>query len=392
VSAAVARSGPEPIEGGCPKTEGQGRIDIYCKAAYLTAETALGRKAIEEVMRRSYAADIDEVPHRWALARVVDGVPVSYILVDPNREMAYPHGNVRYAFICDVATRSDRRHEGHFRAIVEHVFSLLSNAGVALVLTHGPSTLYRRFGFDVFTHHSGLFVTPGQIEHTLGTANTGDGQRLLTVETHRALWEDLLLVTEVRADSWLEGVAALQAAACLARARAKSRILFEHPSAPSYGSRYPIHASLETPVASLARTCGAKACVQGADPEGSPIPDADWIKVLDGAAFVLATLEAVGADGCRCPPGAVCLETDAGAVTIASHGDRVVAEAGVRRGAVTVQLSSAALAQLVTGYRPIELLAAVHGIDLPADAVALLQALYPQRWRLSRNESWTFHA
>ena len=40
----------------------------------LTAETEQGRHAIEEVMQHSYTADIDCVPAKRALVRVVDGL------------------------------------------------------------------------------------------------------------------------------------------------------------------------------------------------------------------------------------------------------------------------------------------------------------------------------
>jgi hypothetical protein len=52
---------------------------------FLTAETRQGRLAIEEVMQHSYVADVDSVPAQWAMARVVDDVPVSFIVVDPDR-------------------------------------------------------------------------------------------------------------------------------------------------------------------------------------------------------------------------------------------------------------------------------------------------------------------
>jgi len=75
----------------------------------VTAETGEGRRAIEEVMRESYQADIDDVPPAWARALVVDGVPVSFTLVDPNEALPLRRGKLRSAFISDVATREDRR-------------------------------------------------------------------------------------------------------------------------------------------------------------------------------------------------------------------------------------------------------------------------------------------
>jgi hypothetical protein len=44
----------------------------------------------------------------------------------------------------------------------------------------------------------------------------------------------------------------------------------------------------------------------------------------------------------------------------------------------------------VTGYQPVEALSVIHNTPLPAETMALLGILFPQRWRLSRNESWTF--
>jgi hypothetical protein len=343
-------------------------------------------------MARSYVADIDQAPPAWARVRVVDGVPVSFMIVDPDRQMAFPGGEVRYAFICDVATREERRREGHFRALMAHVFDSLRAARIPLVVTHGRYPLYRRFGFDVFTHHSGIFATPEQIERTLGVEKEGAARPLLAIEEHRAFWDDVLVVTGVKAGTMNVCKAALRAAVAIARERGKARILFEHPPAPSYGSRYPIYSSPETPLTVLARTCGARACVQGADPEGSPVPDADWIKVLDAAGFVGRVFDVWDGSSVALPRGVVCLETDAGAVTIACDGARASVSEGIQSGAYRVAWPSSALAQLVTGYRCAETLGAIYGSSCPEGGLALLRALFPRRWRFSRNESWTFRA
>ena len=57
---------------------------------------------------------------------------------------------------------------------------------------------------------------------------------------------------------------------------------------------------------------------------------------------------------------------------------------------VLVAGAAAALAQLVTGYRSADTLCEVHGTPLVPESTALLAALFPRRWRLSRNESWTY--
>jgi hypothetical protein len=320
----------------------------------------------------------------------VDGVPVSFCLVDPDRQMSFPGGDVRYGFICDVATREDRRREGHFRAIMEHVFASLRALDIPLVLTHGRYSLYRRFGFDVFTHHNGIFVTPEQIERTLGPQDSGDAQQLLTISDSKYLHDDLLLVVDVRARTVSECKATLQEAAAIARKQGKARILFEHPTAPSYGSHYPIYASLETSLTTLARTCGAQICTQGADPEGGSVPDADWIKVLDAVGLVRNVLGFLDESDLVLSKGTVCLDTDAGTAIIESLEHRVVVSDEMKPGAITVDWPSSALAQLVTGYRSAQALCAIHNTSLPVESLSLLQTLFPRQWRLSRNESWTY--
>jgi GNAT superfamily N-acetyltransferase len=360
------------------------------KVEYLTAETEFGRQAIREVMQHAYVADLEGVPPAWALARVVDGVPISFILIDPGKEMDLGTG-VRYAFVNDVATREDRRLEGHFRALMEHTYDRVRQAGMPLLLLHGRYPLYRRLGFDVFTHHSGIHLTPGQVERTLGTGHTEEGRSFLTVEEHRSFWDDLLVVTKVRAQAGAECVAALRAAAAIAREQGKARILFEHPPAPC-ASRYQSYNSSETPFTALARTCGAEVRIQGADPEGSTIPDADWIKVLDAARLVRGALTGPSEASLALPESTVALQTDAGAVTISCQRGRITAQEGIAASTPVIEWPSSALAQWVTGYRSAEMLGILHDTEIPPQALALLHALFPPRWRFSRNESWVFRA
>ncbi|MCL5995327.1 MAG: GNAT family N-acetyltransferase [Chloroflexi bacterium] len=354
----------------------------------LTAETAQGRQALAEVMHHSYEAEIDSVPPAWARVRVVDGVPVSFILVDPARRMDFLGGDLPFAFICDTATRADRRNEGHFAALLADTFMALRASGTALVLTHGRYPLYRRFGFDVFTHHCGVFITPEQIEARLGAVAAVSPQRLLVVDNGPYYQDDLMVVSDVVARALPECRMALQAAAALARERGKSRILFEHPAAPSYGSRYPIYRSLQTRFMALARACGAQVCIEPANPEAGVIPDADWIKVLDMAALLRQVT------GKAMLPVrqslALSFDTDAGAATLQCGAGRLAVQQGMPGDALTVRWPSAALAQLITGYQSADSLAQRYNTTLPPPALALLNQLFPRYWRLSRNESWTF--
>ncbi len=359
---------------------------------YLTAATAPGREAIAEVMEHAYQAEMRA--DTWSIARVVDGVPVSFITVDPHRQMTFPQGMLRYAFICDVATREERRREGHFRGLMSHTFTRLRVAGIPTVVTHGRYPLYRRFGFEVFTHHSGIFITPSAIERALGNPQRQEHEETtkhLTIAESPHILEDLLLISNVKANTYKEAKAALLAAAARARARDKERILFEHPPAPSYGSHYPPHTTCETPFTVIARACGARICVQGADPEGDVIPDADWIKVLDTPRFLREALK------CRrsqtsSAEGKIVLDTEVGTVMLESKNGTLRASDKIDPDTHIVKLPSSALAQLVTGYQEAGVLQILHNLSLPDSAIILLNAWFPRQWRFSRNESWTYKA
>jgi hypothetical protein len=400
-----ATPAPEPEPAQAIHTSGPPQVE------YLTAETERGRQALQAVMDRSYSANYEGSAPEWTLVRLVDGVPVSFIVVVPNLELdmgnAACSAGIPYAFVNDVATRMDRRREGHFRALMEHTYELLRQAGYSLILLHGRYPLYRALDFEVFTHHCGIFITPEQIERALGPGEEVNDPKLLQIDDYRGIHPDLLVVTQVKYGSLSECAASLRAAAALAREKDRTRILFEHPPAPC-GKRYEIHASPETAFTALARTCGAEVRLQGADPENGAIPDADWIKVLDAAALVGQVIDSRakapplgpprtvhGGEeerGNTLPNATVALETDAGAVTIASRKGQVAAHAGIAPGERALHWPSSALAQLVTGYRSADTLAQLLGLELPPEARSLLSALFPPCWRFSRNESWTFRS
>ncbi len=353
---------------------------------YLTAESERGRLAIEEVMQRSYTADIDSVPPRCAIARVADDIPVSFIMVKPDGQMGFPRGTIRYAFINDVATREDRRLEGHFRGILEYTFSVLRSDGIPLVLLHGERQLYRRFGFDVYTHHHGVFITPELIERKLGTQVPEGARELLKISSGKYIQKDLLLIDDVSTRTFPECKAALQAAAAVARECGKARILFwDPPATPSYGSLHPPESSL----AIMARACGGQVCIRGAEPEKAD-DHADWIKVLNTPLLVKEALKCLDRPENPLPEGMICFDTDAGIVTIESSNGDVRASEGVKPGAEMVKWPSSVVAQLVTGYHTAPVLSAIHDTPLSDEAMALLEALFPQQWRFSANESWMF--
>ena len=52
--------------------------------------------------------------------------------------------------------------------------------------------------------HCGMVLTPTQVERTFREQDVGDAERFLEVGTHKALWNDLLLVTDVKAHTLRE--------------------------------------------------------------------------------------------------------------------------------------------------------------------------------------------
>jgi hypothetical protein len=98
---------------------------------YLTATTQRGWRAVEEVMGHSYAAEIDQSPLKWTLARVVDDAPVSFIQIDLHRKMASLGDDLGCASVWNTATRRERRNERHFRSTLRHSLMLLQAEGAA---------------------------------------------------------------------------------------------------------------------------------------------------------------------------------------------------------------------------------------------------------------------
>ena len=355
------------------------------KVEYLTAESEQGRSAIEEVMQHSYKSDIHNVPPQWAIARVAGGVPVSFILVKPDGEMKFPRGEICYVFVDDVATREERRLEGHFRGIMEYTFSKARAAGIPLIQLHGEQQLYRRLGFDICTHHYGIFATPELIERKLGTLATEGARELLGISDSEYLQKDLLMVDYVKGETLPECKAALQTAAAIARERGKARILFWGPDSLIFASAYPAESCLTV----MARACGAQICIRGGEPEG-PEDHADWIRVLDTALLAKEALKCLPEPEYPLPEAGICFDTDAGAVTIESSGSSVLASDGIKPGSVIVNWPSSAIVQLVTGYHTASVLSAIHDTLLPPKTIALLEVIFPQQWRFSANENWFF--
>jgi GNAT superfamily N-acetyltransferase len=356
---------------------------------YLTAETEEGRRAITEVANKAIPAALEIVPPEWAIVRRVHGEPVSFALIDPQRVMRFGRSGLRYAYINQIATHADRRSRGHFRATLEEAFRRLKQAGLPLVVLHGSYHLYRRFGFEVFTYHSGIFLTPELVERRLGIAAPESiGPASVDICESQLFSKDLLYITHAPGSSLEEARQSLIAAAALARQRNRARILIEHPDAPSFGSTYPIYPSLETPLTALARACGAWVVVQGANPEDSGVPNADWIKVLDPLRLAQAAVDFRIGDGFAGNQASLWIDTEAGSFGLRSDGSDVSVTDQRHADMEPVRWSSGALAQLATGFHSAGLTCVIQRTPLSDANLTLLETVFPAGWRLSRNMSW----
>ncbi len=356
---------------------------------YLTAETEAGCRAIAEVADSAIPAAVGIVPPAWAIVRRVNGEAVSFALIDPDRQMRIGKGTIDYGYIHTIATHADRRSRGHFTAMLEEAFRRLKDAGLPLVVLHGAFPLYRRFGFVGFTSHAGIFLTPGAIERCLGEAPDSPGLAdLVEVCESQLFMKDILFVTHASAGSLEEARGALLAVGRLAREKDKARILIEHPDAPSYGSTYPVYASLETPLTALARTCGGRVVVGGSNPEDGHAQDGDWIRVLDPLRLAQAVLDCRKGDMSAPGPARLWINTELGGIGLISNGQGVLISHQQEAAMEELTWTSGDLAQLATGYRPAASIAVIRRTPLSPAGQDLLDAVFPPGWRLSHNANW----
>ena len=292
---------------------------------FLTAETEQGRRAIEEVMVHSYEEDIDRVPPGWAIARIVDGVPVSFALVDPNEPLLFPNGAIRRGFLRDIATREDRRLEGHFRATMQEVFDRLRLAKIHCSLDSRrvpavPEIRFRRLHPPPRDLHSaGPDRTPSRTVMLPRMGKVLGGRRrpaqaIRSAPGHERNGRD-------------GGRCQVRAAGRRGHGRTprKEPDLFEYPPA---GRVSVGHVSLDSPFRSLALACGAQVRVEGGVPEGRPIPDGDWIKVLDAVGFVEEVIRLLAPMATSLPSVHIGITCDAGDLTITSSAAGVTVSAG----------------------------------------------------------------
>jgi len=368
-------------------------------AEILTAQTEQGWAAVEQVMAHSYEADLSAIPPEWIRVLVDEDVPISFVAIDPNRQIEYPKGSVRYAFLSAGSTREDLRGQGYFRQLLEDTFDELRAAGIPWIIARLPYAVGLRFGFQVFTHNSAFVLRPEEIEQTFGGGRPEDTEGMLTIDESPGIQENLLVVTRERSLSEAESVAALREAAWIARSRGKSRILFEHPPAPGPGSHYPIYPARHTPLMVTAMAGGARVRIAGSEPEedeedasegATTVFKADMVKLLDLRAVFEQVLAALGTAGSSCPGGSVSFDTEAGQATITVGADGWHVAEGIGPHALRVPFPADAVAQMITGHRSASTLAYMYQKEIPREAAGILDTLFPRFWRFSRNESWIY--
>ncbi len=357
---------------------------------HLTAEIETGREAIAEVMDYSFKEKLIDRLKKWSIARVVDGTPVSFMIIDPYRQMDFYSGKVRYAFIRDAATRKDRRNEGHFRGIMEYSFKKMKEKNIALAMTHGHSNLYRnRFGFNTFTYNQGLFVTPKEIEVTFGLSGEKESIKYFQILDNIYVHDDLLVITNIKAETQEECKRVLQQAAVVAREKGKNRILFEYPFSSESESFYPFYGNIDSPFMQLAEICGVRRVMQGASPENGHVSHGDWIKLLKPYEF-LKTVIGLIRDLDVCVKGSINIIVDDSQVNIECSNDGIKVSKDQSKNAEKLECTSTDLIRLVTGYHSISELATINNYKLTEENMYFLDKLFPKSWRFSRNEDWTY--
>ena len=360
------------------------------KIEYLSAETEAGKRAIYEVMEPSFREELNESLSEWSIARVVDDVPVSFVIIDPFRTLDFGSGKIRYAFVGDIATREDRRREGHFRSLMEYSFQKIKSSGIAVVLLHGRNDLYQnRFGFTTFTYHQGLFTSPARIRTFFHNETATDGVKQLKLLS-RGVYDDLLVVTDVEVATREDCVQLLKLSAETADHMGKDRILIEYPFHSERESTYPAFLSPNSLFTQFAEIVGVNIVRMAAYPEEGPVFHADWISIIDAYMLLLQTCSLAG-DRQADIESSLNIIVQGQFVSIKCHENALSVSSERMPAAPTIELESEELARLFTGFYDIDDIAALKKeYELDSAAMDLLRALFPKTWRYSRNENWTY--
>jgi len=352
----------------------------------ITAETEPGVRALQEVMRRSYETEIDSVPPRWARTLLVDGEPTSFILVDPERNLEFLDGSIPYAFINDIATRGDKRGQGWFNHLLNTTCEDLRTEGLAVVICHGSTSLYRKQGFCEFTYNCGLWIDVDRVlKHCdpLGSIESTD----ISVLKPDITPKHMLVVENMNQSA--DHRAILLQAADHARESGKASILFEYPEAPSYGSSYPVYEELITTFSKYVLRMGGRLEIRSSLPDGEKIDHTDWMKIIDPALLMrqVMNIHSISVLSSFYP---IVLEVDSVEIDPLkiSAGDEC--ENSSLSSRERISMSHELFAKLFTGFETVGSLVHTHRINISESSKSTLTELFPQGWRLSRNENWVF--
>jgi hypothetical protein len=365
----------------------------------LTAQTERGQATLEEVLAQSYRPDLSKVSPEWTRVLVHEGVPTSFIAIDPGCAMAYPGGEVPYAHLVGGATRGDRRGRGHFRRLLEDTCEQLQRAGGLWLVGRLPYRIGRALGFRAFTHHSVFQLPPEEIEQTLGGGRPEGAEGILRVAASPNFQEDLLVIADAKAADEEEAVKALRGAAWAARSSGKAQILFEHPPVAVPGERYPIHATRHTPLLVTAMICHARVRVSGSEVDEakspshaplSPVVHADMVRLLNLPRLLERVLAVLEKPECGYPAGSVAFDTDVGKATLSSGPNGWQVADDIASGAHPIPFTPDLIAQVIAGYRSVETLAYLHQVGVPKDVARFVDTIFPRFWRFSRSGLWVY--
>lgn len=361
----------------------------------LTAETDRGLAALDEISNRSRKKiNLSGLPGEWVRILMQGDKPVAYAAVDPDREIAYPKGSVRYAYLKTLSrVPGSPAREAFLVDLLENLVGDLRSAGMPWIIGRLPFGLGQDLGFAAFTHYSCFILRPEEIEQTLGGRRAPNAADKITIQHDSDYQDDLLLVTDVRAETQEDCIDVLREAAWVARSNGKARILFEQPPVGLPGSDYAIHDTRQSILLDISMACHARVRVEASDAEmetdelGHTIPT-DMVRILSLPSLVGLVAEAADGDLADSPNGSVAFDIPAGQATITTAEGRCEVVDEVAYGAELASFSAPAVAQILTGFRSATTQAYLDEVTIERDARRLLDRLFPRFWRFSRNEKW----
>ena len=360
----------------------------------LTAETPQGREALQTVAEQAETPALPALPNEWRRVLVEDGRPAAMIAIDPDRRIAFPAGEVRYAWLAHASTTIARRSMAGklLGALIENAAGDLRQAGLPWMIGRMPYELGDQLGFRAFTHYSAIFARPEEVEQTVGSGRPQGYEDRIVVEQSPDFRKDYLVVTDAQAETEGEAIHVLREAAWVARSNGKARIYFEHPKAGLPGSVYPIHETRDSALTDIATACDAR--IRMNDSEGEALNkdrvtlQTDMVRMTDLPTLLRQVLEVNGVDPATCPDGSIAFAVDEGIATLTVADGKLEVADVERNGAERIGFSAADIVQIVTGFRSATTQGYLDELEDPRKAMRFLDYLFPRFWRFSRCDRW----